>query len=394
MQKFELRQGEDNIHNNKWKMKLVLIRIKKELSKENQKLIHRYHEEMIIHSLAISTQVKQLETILSLSKILKKDWKDAKKGDVRRVALQISLRFCDEEGKETFYSYDHKKMLKIFFRWLKFGSRNYKEVGDPPETKRIRLRIVFNKIARKDLITEEDRQKLLDACIGNLRDRAFIDCHLEAGTRPGEILSLHIHHVKFDKFGAIIQVSGKTGTRIVRLIKSTPSLASWLNVHPFKEDYDAPLWINMGKQRFGDSLSYAAASSMVKRRARNAKIKKKINLNLFRHSAATDAANYLTDAQMRERHGWSSYSKVPGRYVHLTHKDVDNAMLQFYGLTKRNKKKNLPITCHICETQNHPSQEICWKCGKALSLKSLLKISKKQIFETFSKNLSISYYLS
>jgi len=347
---------------------------------------------MIIHSLAKSTQVKQLETMLSLSKMLKKDWSNAKKSDIRRLAVQISLRFCDELGKETFYSYDHKKMLRIFFRWLKFGSRRYAEVGDPDETREIRLQSVFNKIARKDLISDSDREKLLDACIGNLRDRALIDCHLEAGTRPSEILNLRIHHVKFDQFGAILQISGKTGTRLVRIIKATPTLASWIDVHPFRDNYDAPLWINTSKQKFGEALSYAAANAMVKRRAKTAKIKKRINLHLFRHSAATDAANYLTDAQMRERHGWSAYSKIPGRYVHLTHKDVDNAMLQHYGLVKEEKKK-IPIKCHICESLNLPENDICFKCGKMLSLRALDVSNGKQLFEKVGKNLSIQHYL-
>ena len=391
MQKYELAQDQI-LHHYNTQIKRITNKIKKELSQNNQKLICKYHEEMIIHSLAKSTQVKQLQTMLTLSKMLKKDWKDTTKTDIRRIALLISKNFCDELGKETFYSYDHKKMLRIFFRWYKLGSRSYIEVGDPPETKQIRTHLVFNKLARADLITEEDRVKLLDSCAGNLRDRAFIDCHLEAGTRPGEILNLQIHHVHFDQLGATLQISGKTGTRIVRLIKSTPSLSSWLYVHPLRDDYDAPLWINTDKKRFGNALSYAAASAMVKRRAKNAKIKKRINLQLFRHSAATDAANYLTDAQMRDRHGWSSYSKVPGRYVHLTHKDVDNAMAEHYGLSKEIRKKKVPIQCKICDTKNHPNQEICWKCGKALSLKSVININTK-IFENISRHLSMPFYL-
>ena len=393
MQKYELAQDQI-LHHYNLQIKSVLSRIKKELSTKNQKIIQKYHREMKIQALAKSTQVKQLQTILVLSKMLKKDWKDARKSDIEKIMLQISSKFYDELGKETFYSYDHKKMLRIFFRWLKFGSRNYLRVGDPPETKGIKTQLVFNKLARKDLITQKDRQKLLDACGGNLRDRAFIDCHLEAGTRPGEIINLQIHHVHFDQLGATLQVSGKTGTRIVRVIKSTPSLAAWLNVHPLREDYDAPLWINISNRKFGNSLTYAAASAMIKRRAKIAKIKKRINLNLFRHSAATDAANYLTDAQMRDRHGWSLYSRVPGRYVHLTHKDVDNAMRKHYGLPQSVEERNVPVKCNVCETQNHPNQEICWRCGKALSLKSTIEISEKQIFGNILKNLSISHYLT
>ena len=390
MQKYEFSQDQI-LHHYNLKIKQVLQKIKNEVSSTNYRLISKYHKEMIILSLAKSTQTKHLQTILTLTRILKKDWKEATKADIKKIGLQISKKFCDELGKETFYSYDHKKILRIFFRWLKLGSRSYLDAGDPPETQSIRLQTVYNKLARKDLISPKDRLKLLNACVGNLRDRAFIDCHLEAGTRPGEILNLQICHVKFDKLGAILQISGKTGTRIVRLIKSVPSLASWLNVHPFFDDYNAPLWINMDKKSFGNAFSYAAANAMIKRRARIANLKKPINLNLFRHSAATEAANYLTEAQMRERHGWSQISKVPGRYVHLSHKDVDNTLRNHYGLSKEIRKKETPTICGICETANLPEQKICWKCGKALSLK--LFQAENQIFKEILQNLSISHYL-
>jgi len=272
---------------------------------------------------------------------------------------------------------------------MKLGSRNYLKVGDPPEIRGIKIQMVFNKIARKDLITDKDRQKLIDACAGNLRDIAFIDCHLEAGTRSSEILNLKIHHVQFDELGAILRVTGKTGTRIIRIIKSVPSLASWINVHPFKDNYDAPLWINLQNPRFGIPLSYSAAIAMVKRRAKNAGIKKRMNLHLFRHSSATESANYLTDAQMRERHGWSSYSRVPGRYVHLSHKDIDKAMMKHYGISKKQKIRT-PIECQICGNYNLPENDICFKCGKALSLKAITRAEKqKHVLEDVFKELKI-----
>lgn len=71
------------------------------------------------------------------------------------------------------------------------------------------------------MIDEKDFANLISNCGENLLDRAFIDIHYEAGTRPGEILSLKIKHVKFDQYGAVIHVDGKTGPRPIRLVKST-----------------------------------------------------------------------------------------------------------------------------------------------------------------------------
>jgi len=71
------------------------------------------------------------------------------------------------------------------------------------------LNRVKSGIVREQLITEEDISAMIKSCI-NPRDKAFFDVHYEAGTRPGEILSLKIKNVKFDNFGAFINVDGKT----------------------------------------------------------------------------------------------------------------------------------------------------------------------------------------
>ncbi|MDH3311880.1 MAG: tyrosine-type recombinase/integrase [Nitrosopumilus sp.] len=153
-------------------------------------------------SIAIATRQKHLRTLLGLSRLLQKDWKDITKNDIEKLVYEIMQRHADESGKETNYSYDHKKVLKIFIRWMKLGSREFSEVGDPPETTQVRMKKVKDKIIREDLLTEDDISRLLHVCGENARDRALIDCHYEGGTRPGEILSLQIKHVKFDKYGA------------------------------------------------------------------------------------------------------------------------------------------------------------------------------------------------
>ncbi len=116
------------------------------------------------------------------------------------------------------------------------------------------MKKVKDKIIREDLLTEDDLTRLLFACGENARDRALIDCHYEGGTRPGEILSLLIKHAKFDQYGATLHVDGKTDLRTIRLIKSTPSLANWLSNHRFKDNPESPVWINLNKNHFPDTL--------------------------------------------------------------------------------------------------------------------------------------------
>ncbi len=273
--------------------------IEKELSAQNLALITKYDRSMIAESLAKATRHKHLQVILNLTRFLGKNWQDATKDDIENVVVRIVQEYCGDSGQETNTSYDHKKILKIFFRWYKLGSRKREEVGDPDETKAVRIKKVKDKIVREDLVTEEDRTLLLQVCADNLRDRAFIDCHSEAGTRPGEILSLLIRHVKFDKYGVVIHVDGKTGARPIRLLRSVPNLAAWINAHPFRDNPNAPLWVNTTRAKYGKQITYNAAYQMVRRRCRQANLPKRVYLNLFRHAEATETAQYLTEAQLR-----------------------------------------------------------------------------------------------
>lgn len=238
------KQSDDIVvHNYDREINRIRSNIEKHLSKRTAKLIFKYDQHMVSIPLAKATRRKHLQTIYGLSKLIAKEWHKVTRDDLEELVSRIMIEYADTNGQESNSSYDNKKILKIFFRWFKLGSREFKEVGDPEETKRIKLRKVKDKIVREELVDEKDVANMLAACGDSLRNKAFIDVHAEAGTRPSEILSLKIKHVKFDQYGGVIHVDGKTGARPVRLIKSTPSLASWYDSHPYKDNPEAPLWI-------------------------------------------------------------------------------------------------------------------------------------------------------
>ena len=363
----------------------TLILIKKELSQENIDLIEQYHNVMITESLSKAVQHKHLQTLLNLSRFLEKNWKDTTKSDIERIISKVVQKYSPD-GQETNTTHDHKKVLKIFFRWLKLGSRDFKDVGNPEETKWIRLRPVSSNIVREQLLTDEDLTKILRACI-NPRDKAFFDVHYEAGTRPCEILSLRVKHVKFDNYGAVIHVDGKTGPRPIRLVRSVPNLAKWIDEHPFNDDPEAPLWIILERPKYGDPMTYHTANAMLKRAIKRTELKKHVNLKLFRHSEATNSAKFLNEAQMRIRHGWTPSSKMPENYVHLVNADVDEAYLKHLGIKpKEEEKVNVPKICHICKMSNSPESELCNKCGRPLDLQKALELEEKANQQNFMTN--------
>ncbi|MGQ0790759.1 MAG: tyrosine-type recombinase/integrase [Nitrosopumilaceae archaeon] len=372
------QKGEILVHDYKTIIDNIYKQIESELSQNNVEIIKKYDRMLVNESLADATRSKNLSTLLSLSRVLKMNWVETAKEDIEELVFNINKKFS-QHGQETNTTVDHKKILKRFYRWLKYGSRDFTEVGDPPETKWIKTKRVKDGIVREELISEDEHERLLKACGENLRDRAFIHCHMEAGTRPGEILNLRIKHVKFDQYGAVLHVDGKTGPRVIRLIKSTPDLANYLSKHPDKENPDAPLWIMLGHKNYGMPLTYAAARKTVQRIVEKSNLEKRVYLNLFRHSEATITANFLTEAQTRIRHGWSSSSKMPSRYVHLVDGDVDKALFEHYGITKEEKfEQKIPKTCSICNLSNPYDTKLCTRCGRALDLQTALEVDERE----------------
>ena len=69
--------------------------------------------------------------------------------------------------------------------------------------------------------------------------------------------------------------------------------------------------------------------------AKKAGINKKIHPHLFRHSRGTYMANYLTEAQMNAYFGWVQGSGMPSIYVHLSGRDIDDAVLKANGIVQK-----------------------------------------------------------
>ena len=380
-----------DIHDMDKRIKRKLRHIHSELSSENISLIEQYYDAMKLETCGKVVQDKHLQCIYKMTLVLNKYWKDASKIDIDKIVLWIIDKYTDVKGQETHASSDYKKVLKIFFRWIKLGYRkknpNY---PDPIEIRDITVKRVKNRLSREDLITEEDRIKLLHACADNLRDKAFIDTNLDAGDRPGEHMTLQIKHIGQDKNVYFIKVDGKTNARPIRLIKSTPSLAAWVNAHPFKNNPEAPLWPNLSSKNYGDQLTYKGVRNMLKNRAKLAGINKRVYMYLNRHSEITNTANFLTEGQLRKRHGWTSGSKSPEIYTHLTQSDVDDAMLSHYGIKKSKHTEDedeAPKVCSICEMPNDCRDTVCSKCSKPLDIQTAIDMEEKEEKDSLKKKL-------
>jgi len=171
---------------------------------------------------------------------------------------------------------------------------------------------------------------------------------------------------------------GKTGARRVIVVASVPYLATWLQNHPLKRDPDAPLWIGLRRSK-RQAVSYRGLAKMLRRIAREAGLRKRVHPHKLRHSRATFLASKLTEAQMNQLFGWKQGSQMPSVYVHLSGRDLDEAILGLYGLKKPEveQPKLVPRVCPRCQTSNPVSAEFCSRCGLALDVKAAMRLEEE-----------------
>ncbi len=173
----------------------------------------------------------------------------------------------------------------------------------------------------EELLTVEEVNRMINAA-RSLRDKALVAVLYESGCRIGEIVTLQKRHIRFDEYGAVLVVNGKTGMRRVRLVESASILAEYVDSIPKVEGY---IWTGPN-----GLICHRAAYKAIKKIAKRAKIGKNVYPHLFRHSRATHLADKLTEAQMKILFGWSGRSDVPSVYVHLSGRDVEEAILAIY----------------------------------------------------------------
>jgi integrase len=380
-----------DIHNHEGQLKSVLARIKAnpQISPHNKNKILKFYERLIADNLSTPRVVYYLNRLSKISTWIKKDFEKAEKKDIEDVMRQINQMDYTEFTKK-----DYRVTLKKFFRWL----RGIDEPGVyPQEVKWINTHVSIDKQdLPNNLPDEEDMKKMIEAA-EHPRDKALIASLYESGCRIGELASLRLGDIHFDEYGAYMVVTGKTGSRRVRLIFSAPILASWINVHPDKKNPDAPLWVVIGttknfskntltKNRYNRNWSYAvkygAIASRLKKLAEKAGVKKRVNPHSWRHARATFLANKLTEQQLKHLFGWGQSSRMAATYVHLSGRDVDDALLAIYGKKKpieEDRQGQLsPLECPRCKETNEYNNIFCKKCGWILDQKAAVTLEKRK----------------
>jgi len=341
------------------------------LSKHNADLIIDYADYHLSIGNSPAHRLSILKKVRIVTEIYGKDWrKKVTRKEINNLCIKIVKEKMDQKThKEGHNSYDMKKLLRNFLRWYitGFHALNDLEDGELDCLKGVKVRAVPNTLVREQLLTEEDRQKMLTACGPDQMKRALVDAFWDSGGRPGEVLSLRIQDIKIDEYGFKLGVTGKVGARDIRVVTAVSNMGRWLDLHPFKDNVKWPFWIITTKGYYGRPYSYRYARNVLIKIGDIAKVNKRVFMNLFRHSEITRSANTYSDAITKKRHGWTPITKMLARYQHLIENDVDDAVLAEHGIIKKDKTKApLYVVCKICNHQNPTDSTICFNCMRPM----------------------------
>jgi len=160
-------------------------------------------------------------------------------------------------------------------------------------------------------------------------------------------------------------------------------LAEWLNHHPVRDNPDSPLWTSFDEVGSKRRLEYGALRKMLSSTARRCGIKKRVNPHSFRHARASNLANVLTEAQMKEYLGWVGDSRMAAIYVHLSGRNVNNALFKLNGIKTEGEinEEERPLkacNCERCHEVNPPTNRFCSKCGSPLDVRTALQVQTEQ----------------
>ncbi len=345
------------------------------LSRKNAQHIENHVAFLQSKGSHIRTVIKyfyHLRRFYRLLKNPKKDFKELTKEDMQYAMAKLETSDYSPETKRNV-----KACIKGFWKHLKGDDEFY-----PAEVRW--LKTTQDKKHRKlptDLLSEEEIRRMIEAA-KTPRNKAFIAMLYDSGGRIGELLNMTKKSVNLDSYPAHILLDGKTGPRQIPIMFSGPYIGNYMNTIKEKPLDDA-LWTtyNNGKDTHRKA-DYATLAKVLKETAIAAGITKRIHPHLFRHSRASNYANKLTEQRLKYYFGWTGDSKMASVYVHLSGRDIDNAILEANGIRPPENQGEAKLKSKVCPkcqfSQNMATNDYCGRCSNPLDINVVEMIERNK----------------
>jgi len=347
--------------------------------KENEELIEQY---FALRSVSQNTRKIYRQALESWDISTKTPIQNAEKNALKKWFTKVSKEKSPATVEK--YAQQLRTLYTFFLENSGMGKRKARaeafDLFDIIPFSDLRQRTRKENKLRDKVVTPQEFQTLMNAT-DNIRLKALIATTYESGCRKGEIFSLRLKDISKNPDHWSITVEGKTGTRVVPLVKSLPYLRAWLQIHPQKDDENAPLFVAakngevkpMNPQSFNTALRYLCEKTGIRY----------IHPHMLRHTRLTRLADEgLGEFQMKSFAGWTADSKMAAQYIHLTGRGHVNAVLLAEGVEAENgaplveSKPLLEVThCPNCGKKVDPGMVICPYCQFILDEK--LGISKQ-----------------
>lgn len=314
----------------------------------------------------------RLWLVQRLGLVIQKPFEEMDEFDLRDFYYEeheINSRLMHIASKSVGTRNEYKRSLKVFFQFLKHTEPI--EWFEYKSEKSIKT--------EEEMLTMEEIEALIENA-GSVRNKAIIALFYDSAVRCGEMYNLNygdVVNIK-EKFGVTINVTGKTGKRSIPLHVSLRYLTEYMNNHETKKA-DDPLWLTsegeikrVSQKQFDNLIKNAAIKAgLMEKRVKGVKPnhKKVVYPHLFRHTRLTHFAAMvgINESVLRRFAGWTAASTMPEVYIHLSNKQINNAIWTAQGVEiKEDDKVDYNLKGWTCARghENGMSSTICWGCGQ------------------------------
>ncbi|MFA4825423.1 MAG: site-specific integrase [Methanoregula sp.] len=338
-----------------------------QLTDEDTALIREFVDELFsLRGISLSRRNKLIYGLVFWRKFLPA-FRETTYANLTHAISQVRVAKNRRGGKYKQNTlHDHIVLIKRFFRWLV-----EKKIAHPSITPEGLTRIKQPSVKRvtkspDELLTMKEIRLLIKNA-GTPLYRAVICMLYEGGFRAKEIGTLTWNQVTIDQYGLAIRTDVKTDiTRYVRLVTSKKHLVAWKRVYPGKASGNNFVFVDSE----GNPLSHYHMLRQIRIIGRNAGIKRKITLHIFRHTRITHLVKKGIKEDVIKLMMWGNLkTDMFQTYAHLSPKDIDEIVIKMQGVDIKPLPKERPLAprlCKHCGEINSPTFNYCGKCGREL----------------------------
>lgn len=168
---------------------------------------------------------------------------------------------------------------------------------------------------KKDLITMDDIDQLIDAC-DDLRDKTIIAVLWDTGMRVGELINLNVGSIVFlQDFEMYYSVPSMGGNRRIYTHVHEMSydyVYRFIEYHPYKKDKTKPLFCN----KDGLRIKPDEIQNVLVLACNTINLQKSVTPIIIRQSRAMELRKFMTDEELRVRFGWIDESRTLSKIKH------------------------------------------------------------------------------